>query len=180
MIATGKPGVAGAPERLRRLDVLARLHVDGAQVAVQGEDTEAVIENHGIAVNAQRTGVHHNAVLRRLDGAELQGGEVESEMRLMIDYLALIGVRTAIGERAKRRSIRLPVKRPVPQRFRRGVGRQLADARLVLLPQVAVDRQIALYEVATRRKAGIVLDLRHLARQEFVVDRESAFGEAAR
>ena len=51
------------------------------------------------------------------------GGEVEAEMHLAIDFLALVHVRPVIGERGFGRAVRVRMKDlALPEHFRRRAG----------------------------------------------------------
>ncbi len=53
VVAHGKPGFAGFADELLLLDLIAHFDVDGAQVRVEGEKTEAVIDDDRVAVDSQ-------------------------------------------------------------------------------------------------------------------------------
>src|ERR1041385_2724127 len=100
MIAARQTRVTGLPERLRAMDGLSRFHRDRAEMAVERVDAEAVIHDDRITINPEIAGKDHDAILRRLHGAELQRREIEAEVCLMINDVTMIRVGAAIGERA--------------------------------------------------------------------------------
>ena len=53
MIADGKPGFAGFADGLLLLDGVAHFDVDGAQVRVEGEKPQAMIDDDRVAVDSQ-------------------------------------------------------------------------------------------------------------------------------
>ena len=66
---------------------------------VQRLNPHPVIDDDAIAVDAERRGVNHFALVRRNDGGVDDLGEVEPEMHLTIDFLGLVDVGPLVGKR---------------------------------------------------------------------------------
>src|SRR5690349_1383853 len=67
-------------------------------MAVEREQTEAVIEDDGIAVDAEVTGKGNGAAVRRFDRIVLRYRQVVAEMIRGVDRLLVVDVRPLIGE----------------------------------------------------------------------------------
>jgi hypothetical protein len=76
VVAAGQSGFAGLTQRFAGFHLLARLHGDGAQVAVQRGNAQAVIDDHGVAVDAEVVGIDDDAILCGFDRRVLQRREV--------------------------------------------------------------------------------------------------------
>ena len=92
MIACGKPRLARLADDLALGDVVADLHVDRAQVAVEREEAEAVVEDDRVAVDAEIAGERDHTAVGRLDRIILRRGEVVAEVIGGIDRLLVVGV----------------------------------------------------------------------------------------
>src|SRR5207253_3842902 len=106
MVAGGEARVAGLADGIATADGRAALDVDRAQMAVEREEPEAVVDHDRVAVDAERPGEHDPAGVPGRDRATAQGGEVEAEVRLLVDRLALVDVRSPVGEAGERRRVR--------------------------------------------------------------------------
>src|SRR5262245_18220907 len=73
---------ANLADHLSRLDALAALHADGAQVAVHGHQPFAVIEKHSVAVEEEITGIEHAAIGRCPYGGPRGPGDIHTGMRV--------------------------------------------------------------------------------------------------
>ena len=98
VIAAGHARHAAQAHHLAALHHVAFVHVDPAQVAVDGLQSVAVIDHDAVAVDAQRRRVDHLAVVRGLHADVLRDGEIVAEMDLLIDLLAVINVVAQIGK----------------------------------------------------------------------------------
>ena len=76
--APGRPDLAD--HRARR-DALARVHADCAQVAVHGDETRAVIEDHRVAVEEEVARIDDAAIRRRVHRRAGVGGDVHAAVR---------------------------------------------------------------------------------------------------
>jgi hypothetical protein len=102
-------------------------------MSVEREHAQTVIEDDRVSVDAEVVGEHNDAVLRGNYRTQLERGEIESEMNLVVDDFAVVRIGAAIGEAAERRGVRLAAEGPsttAPAR-RRG---DLADRRLFCAP----------------------------------------------
>src|SRR5438067_6162640 len=98
MIAAGAAGGVAAADDLSARDAIADLHVERQQERVQRLHAHPVVEDHAVAVNAEPARVQHRAGVRRGDRHVRGDREIESEVRLLIDFLSLVDVRAAIRE----------------------------------------------------------------------------------
>ncbi len=64
-----------------RAHEVAGLHGDGLEVGVEGVETEAVVEDDGVAGEVERLGEDDAAALRGVDGSARGSGEVDSTVR---------------------------------------------------------------------------------------------------
>ena len=148
--ATG--GAHGA-DRLAGGDVLSRLHVDPAQVAVHRHQPRTVVEDHRVAVEEIVADVGDLCRSRRLDRRAGRGGDVHAGVRtarLVVEEAA-----QAVGTRALSRH-RLHELQCRGRAIREGVQR-LADALLLDLDAL----EVALREV---HLAGGDLEFLHVVR----------------
>src|SRR5262245_5378699 len=89
VIAEGETGRAAAPELLTLGDGVAELDRDGREVAVERLQAEAVVEDHGIAVDGERSRVDDDALVGSRHDRLLGGCEIEADVHLRIDLAAL-------------------------------------------------------------------------------------------
>jgi hypothetical protein len=71
MIAGGESGLAGLADLLLLLDRVADFDLNGTQVRIQGKQAEAVVDDHGVAIDAEIAGESDNAAVGRLGGLVL-------------------------------------------------------------------------------------------------------------
>jgi len=74
-------GGADFAEEGAGVDKIAGLHGDGLEVGVEGVETEAVVEDHGVAGEVERLGEDDAAALRGVNGSAGGSGEVNSAVR---------------------------------------------------------------------------------------------------
>ena len=67
--------------------------------AVERLDAHAVIDDDAVAVDPELVGEDHLAAVRRDDRHAGERREVEAEVRLLVDFLALVDVGALVGER---------------------------------------------------------------------------------
>ena len=121
-------------------------------------------------------GVDDDAALRRDDRHVRRHGEVEAEVHLLVDLLALVDVGARVGELRLDLRVAELLERVLEHQLRRALLREVHQVLIVLPAQVAVDLQEAREHVVgrdllVRRVAG---DRRHDALQERVVELDSA------
>ena len=123
-------------------------------------------------------------VLRGEHRDALRDGEVEPEVHLPVDFLALVDVGAVVGEPRLDRGVAERLERVLPQHLRRRLLGQLRDRLGVRLPQVAVDAQERRPQIVGRRREIHVRrrrgDRRNDALQKAVVDLDPAAGERLR
>src|SRR5215831_5549432 len=98
VVPGGEPGLARLAERLALCNGVPLLDVDRAQVPVQGEETKAVVKDHGVAVDAQVASEDHRAAVGGLDRVVLRHREVVAEVVRGVDRLSVVGVRPVVRE----------------------------------------------------------------------------------
>src|SRR5437868_4535435 len=98
MIAAGESRLAGFSYDPALLYGIADFHIDRAEMPVQREESEAVIEDHRVAVKPEVAGEGDNAAIGRLDRIVLRDGEVVAEVIRGVDRLAVVRVCARIGE----------------------------------------------------------------------------------
>src|ERR1019366_6715061 len=91
-IPGAKAGLAGLADDLPLLDRIADLDVDGTQVAVKRKQPQAMIEDDGIAVNAQVADEGDRAAVGGLDRIMLGNGQVVAEVIGGIDRFVVVSV----------------------------------------------------------------------------------------
>src|SRR5688572_5825373 len=98
MVAAGESGHAAAADLLSLVDSLPDLDVDGRQMSVQRLHAKTMVDDDAVAVDTEVAGMHDHAALRGGDRRLGSDGQVEPEVDLLIDVLALIDVGAAVGE----------------------------------------------------------------------------------
>ena len=110
-------------------------------------------------------------------------GEVEAEVHLLIDFLALVDVGALIGEARFDRRVHQLLERALPQQLRRALRGERGDRRVVLLAQLAVDgeeRRQQVARVVDLERRRVVEDAGHDLAEELVVDLDAAAAERLR
>ncbi len=98
VIAAGHAGHAAEAHGLAAFDGVSDFDVDAAEVAVDGVQAVAVVDDDAVAVDAEGGGVDDDAVVRGLDAHVLGSGEVVAEVDLAVDLLAVVEVGAVVGE----------------------------------------------------------------------------------
>ena len=98
VIASGQPSHAAAPDLLPSGDGVAHIHVERRQMTVKRLHAHAVIDHDAVSVNAEPARVQDPAGVRCHHPHRGRDRQIESEMRLLIDFLALVDVGAPIGE----------------------------------------------------------------------------------
>jgi hypothetical protein len=171
MVARGETGLAGSAEDLALLERIALLDVDRAQVAVEREEPEAVIEDDGVAVDAQIPGKNYRAAVRRLDRIALGDREVVAEVVGLVDRLVVVDVGALVGEVRFHLRVGELDEGAFPQDRRRGLLRDRRNPVVVFLPQAPVDREEDLLLGAVAHIGGAQQG-RHRALDEAVGDED--------
>src|SRR5919106_841329 len=82
--ARGAPGVAGVADERPTLHALARLHAELRQVAVEGADVLAVVDDDRRPVILRVAGVDHGPRRRRVDRCTARGPDVDAGVELAL------------------------------------------------------------------------------------------------
>ena len=125
--------------------------VDLAQVAVHRDETCAVVEDHGVAVEEVVTGVEHPAVGGRMDRRALVRGDVHAAVR--VTRLVVKDAPRAIGAGTDARNRRLQ-----PQRRRQRLGERahgLVNVRGLLLTRARSFFERSTWRGATVRRCSV-------------------------
>ena len=67
MVASRQACCAAAPELPSLFHAIARLHIDGREMRAQRLDSESMVDDHAVAVDAEIGGEQHDAVVGRDD-----------------------------------------------------------------------------------------------------------------
>src|SRR5581483_10406573 len=108
----------------------------------------------------------------------LDGCEIGSEVRLLVDHSAVVAVGPALGKARSDRGARLLQERAVEERSRRRLAADLAHALLGAPPELAIDEQIALDGIRRRDQAVLRDEIRHLDAEEVVGEHDLLGREA--
>ena len=135
-------------------DGVADFHVERRQVPVQRLHAEAVIDEDPVPIDPQPTRVQHRAVVRRHDRHVCRHRQVESQMDLPIDFLALIEVRAMVGEAGFDLRVAQLDEGTAPQSRRRGLVREAPRSRRRCTSQLAVDRRGSRQQVFAGRSVS--------------------------
>ena len=98
MVAARETRGAAATELGFAFDDLPGAYADRRQVRVKRLQAHAVIEDDAVAVDPQPTRMQHAAAVRRLNRGRGRRCEIEAEMDLVIDVVAVVDVGALIGE----------------------------------------------------------------------------------
>src|SRR5215471_16322765 len=85
VIASSHAGGAALAHALSALHQVAFAHGDLAEMTINGLQSVSMVEDDAIAVDSQRRGVHHFAVVRRNNIGMLGAGKIVAKMNLLID-----------------------------------------------------------------------------------------------
>src|SRR5438876_7884129 len=168
MVAGREAGVARLADDVAALDRGPDGRRDLAQMAVEREEPEAVVEDDRVPVDAERRGEYDAAVVAGRHGAAAVGGQVEPEMRLVVDRLAAVEVGAVVGEAGERLRPGLPEKGALPQGLRRAVAAEIPQPLLGRDAQLAVDAEVAGHESAVAGEAVRLDERGDLAPQKIV------------
>src|SRR5262249_2798488 len=119
---------------------------------------------------AERAGEDHPSRVPGRDRAAAERGQVEAEMRLLVDRLPAIDIAAAIGETRERRGVREAEELALPERARHAVATDLAHAAFGGGTQLAVDAEVARDEVPGLVESVRLQQLGDFAREEFLGD----------
>src|ERR1035437_2089925 len=98
MITAGHSCLAAPSHHLASFHHVALVHIDMAQMAVDGLQAIAMVDHDAVAVDAQRSGIHNPAIVRRLDTNMLRDCQIVAEMDLLVDLLPLVDIVAQVGK----------------------------------------------------------------------------------
>ena len=141
-----------------------------------------VVEDDAVAVNAEPAGVQHRAGVGRDDRHAAGHREVEPEVHLLVDLLALVDVGPVIGEARFDLRVAELDERPVPQPRRRRLRRERRDLPALIVRSSPLTLRNAGSISRCRRRRHLQLrrvleDFRHDAVDELVVELDPALLE---
>ena len=82
VVAAGQACGAGLADGVALFDLLAFLDVDLAQVGIEGLQAQAVVDDDGLAVDAEKSGERHLAAVGGRDRGAFQGSQVHAHEKL--------------------------------------------------------------------------------------------------
>ena len=171
MIATGETRDPRTTDDVTANDLLPFLDLDAREVSVQREEAVAVVDEDRVAVDAEVTRQHDDAVVGGLDLGPARRGQVVAQVVLLVHLLPVVDVVPAVGEVGRHLRVAHLQKALAPQEFGHGLSGQLDQRRGILPTQLAVDGQVVVQQVAAVFDARrLVHDRRHHAFHEAVGD----------
>src|ERR1035437_604915 len=90
MITAGHSCLAALSHHLASFHHVTLVHIDAAQMAVDGLQAIAMVDHDAVAVDAQRSGIHNPAIVRRLDAHMLRDREIIAKVDLLVDLSPLV------------------------------------------------------------------------------------------
>ena len=122
----GQARGAGAAQDRAFLQFIPHLDVNLAHVAVAGKDPQAVVQDHRLAVNPQGLGVDYHAVVPGVYRAVHQGGQVLTQVGLLIHGFVLVHIGAPVPE-AGHGLAEKPLESPGPQGLGGALGRDFLE-----------------------------------------------------
>src|SRR5262249_22356274 len=98
VVTHGKTRFAGLADNLLLFDWFALFDLNGAQMAVQGREAEAVVDDNGVAIDAQIPDKTHDPAVGCFHGVSFGYREVKTEVIGGIDSFITIDVGPRICE----------------------------------------------------------------------------------
>jgi hypothetical protein len=92
MIAHGKTRFPGFADNLLLFDLFALFDVNGAQMAVKGRESEAVVDDDGVTIDAQIPNESHDPAVGCFHGISFGYGEIKSKMIGCVDWFIAIDI----------------------------------------------------------------------------------------
>ena len=139
VIACGEARRTAFTDDLLLLHHLPWFYIDLTHVAIERHQSGAVVDQHGIAVDAKVFRKHDFPIVARFDRSVLYDRQIESNVILLINWLAVVNVGPPVSEVRFHLRVAQLHKRAVPEKFAGRVLRQFRDPGVDLPPQVTVD-----------------------------------------
>src|SRR5215510_9470728 len=98
MIAYGKTRFSGFSDNLLLLNLFALFNINRAQMAVEGSESETMVDDDGVTVNAQIADKTYDATVGRFDGISFGYREIETKVVGRVDRLIAIDVGSRVCE----------------------------------------------------------------------------------
>ena len=98
VVTSGQPGPTAQSDPLGTGHLLPGRDLDGRQVRVERLKSHAVVQDDAVAVDAQIVGMNDCPVVGRRHRSIRSRGQVESEVDLLIDVIAVVDVRPVVRE----------------------------------------------------------------------------------
>ena len=98
VVAGGQTRGAGAAQDGAFFQFIPHLHINLAHVAVAGKDPQAVVQDHRLAINPQGLGIDYHAVVPGVYRAVYQGGQILTQVGLLIHRFVLVQVGAPVPE----------------------------------------------------------------------------------
>ena len=98
VIACSEPGFASFANDLALFELIADFDIDGTQMAIEREQAQAMVNDHGIAVDAEIAHERDCAAIGRLCGIVFGDRKIVAEMVRGIDRFVVIDVGAGVGE----------------------------------------------------------------------------------
>lgn len=98
MVAHGKTRFPGFADNLLLFNLFALFDVNGAQMAVKGRESEAVVDDDGVTIDAQIPNESHDPTVGCFHGISFGYGEVKSKMIGCVDRFIAIDIGPCVCE----------------------------------------------------------------------------------
>jgi len=108
MVATGHPCLSTQSHDLPLLHHVSFVHIDSAEVTVDGLQTVTMIEDNAVAVNSEWSRIDDLPVVGRLYSDVLRNRQIVSEVNLLVDLLSVIDIVPNVCETSLGLGMNLP------------------------------------------------------------------------
>src|SRR5215813_2781821 len=98
MIAYGKTRFSGFSDNLLLLNLFALLNVNRAQMAVEGSESETMVDDDGVTINAQIPDETYDATVGRFHRIPFGYGQIKTKVVGRVDRLIAVDVSSRVGE----------------------------------------------------------------------------------
>lgn len=116
MVTGGHAGGSGVADSLAFFHVVPFLNYHLAQVAVEGLQTQAMVDYDALTVNAQVAGMDNPAAIGGRHRRMGKGGQVDPQVSLLINDFSLIQISAGLAEGTPWGGVGQPQERPLPER----------------------------------------------------------------